>query len=141
MIARSFDANRIAALAAAPDALPWVSNGVVLDWSAILGQADHNILVRDDETDAHALFQYRAPRFWEGHIICPPSVRGKLAVSAAVGLLAWFDDAIAEPLFAKCHVENRRVFHFMPHIGFRYVETRDGQAYFRRWNLLCEMSK
>jgi RimJ/RimL family protein N-acetyltransferase len=132
MIHRTFDCDHIADLAEHPDALPWISNCVPLDWIGILANSDSNILVRDDETDAHALYQYRAPGIWEGHIIAPPSVRGKIAVSAAIGLLAFYDDAIAETLFAKCHVENRRVFHFMPAIGFRLIETRDGQAYFSR---------
>jgi hypothetical protein len=100
MILRSYDAQRIASLANAPDALPWISHGVKLDWQAILDQADSNILVRDGETDAHLLFQFIAPELWEVHCVCPPDVRGKAAVRSCRAMLAWYDDAVALPLTA-----------------------------------------
>lgn len=132
MIHLSYDHQRIAALAHSDDALQWLCNGQPLDWQAILSHWETNILVRDDETDSHALFQFKAPAMWEFHFVAPPSVRGKAAASVILAMLEWFDLTIGHKLFAKCHVENRRVFYIMPSVGFRYRESRDGHAYFER---------
>ena len=132
MIHRTFDHHHIATLAEHPDAAPWIAPSGPLNWSAILAARDSNVLVRDDETDAHALYQFRAPGVWELHVICPPAIRGKRAVKSIVALMAWWEDAHDGTLFAKCHVENRRVAFLAPHCGLRFVETRDGQAYFAR---------
>lgn len=78
------------------------------------------------------LFQFRAPGLWEVHLACPADVRGKDAIEAAKRLLQWFDSHLGGSLFAKSYAANRRVRMFVRHVGFRYAEERDGQAYYER---------
>ncbi len=131
-VKRVGDKGSIRALLADPDTGRW--------FEGLEDQIDDpaNIVLRHCATNAHAIFvsgprSFQTHRIvWEAHLILPPEHRGKEGVAIAKLFLEWFDERVGHKLTAKCDVQNRRVFHFMPSIGFHYRRTAGRWAYFAR---------